>query len=103
MRDASSVLATAQEVRGMVPFFSLVGAAIMNGRSTAAYQAMTMAGLRAACAWGLIEAWQFRIRGESRTGWSPEAIAMLTAMDEVTRWRRVRWAAIASRCLVEGD
>ena len=94
MIDALTVLSSATQAKGMVPFFSLLGVAITSGRAGKAYRALIKIGLSPSRASTIIERWEDAVRLQSDTGWTAEAAAIGFVLNDVPVWREVDWLVL---------
>jgi hypothetical protein len=101
--EAEDVFEKAKSVAGMVSFFSLIGSAIQHGRSSLAYDALVLVGLKRNRAWFIVDSWEKIIARESTTGWTPEATAMWFVIAEVEGWRDVPWRQLMRRLAVVNE
>lgn len=87
----AEVMNRAREVANMVTFFSLLGSAILAGRSRNAYRMLVAIPLTPKRAWQVVDTWELTLDHETQTGWTPEAAAIAIVMNDVAAWRVVEW------------
>ena len=92
MITVDTVMSNAKQVKGMVPFFSLLGAAITSGRMKRAYYALVNEiGLSPERAYTIIDRWKRSVRLANDTGWTAEAAAIGFVINDVPAWREIDW------------
>lgn len=84
----------ARQVANMVPFFSLVGTAVLAGKSRNAYRMLVAIPLSPQRAWQIVDGWEATLARETTTGWTPEVTAIAITMNDVAAWRDVKWRAL---------
>ena len=92
---AREVFDAALSANGMLPFLSLVGRAIRDGRAGPAIRVLERAGLGPSRAWILVDGWEAAEARETETGWAAETVAAAFVIHDVEGWRNVEWRGLS--------
>lgn len=94
-------LRRASRAPGLVPFLTILGAAIERGRSRAAFDALVEIGLEPITANSIIESWAYNRSQQSASGLTPEAILARFLMDRLPHWDFLPWRRLFRSILGE--